>query len=239
MYTRRTTRASCQKFAESRRGTAPATEIDHHLTLIAGLYGTQMKRIGGETGPVAESSAQFIADLMKRFTPRDAIEELLFGQMVLTYGRMVYLSAYAPQQNNVKWAAMMHEATDRAANTFRRQMLALSEYRAPRRANSFTAIGQANLAAQQVVNQGISRNENPMNRLEAAEEAHGGAAAIPARIDPPGEAVAAQYRAPDAGGEGAGEDERPDPRRAVGRSRAVAAGVRGIDPADADAGPRA
>jgi hypothetical protein len=104
-----------------------------------------------------------VLDLFERFKPRDSIEEMLVAQMIQTHARLMYLNTFAHQQKNIKWAVMMHEAADRAANTFRRQMLALSEYRRPPREKSFTAIGQANIAHQQVVQNRISENANTTN----------------------------------------------------------------------------
>lgn len=75
--------------------------------------------------------------------------------MIQTHTRLTYLNAYASQQTNLKWSQQMHEAADRAANTFRRQMLALSEYRRPKppAARNLTQIAQANIAQQQIVQQ--------------------------------------------------------------------------------------
>jgi hypothetical protein len=77
---------------------------------------------------------------------------MLVSQMVVTHGRLLHLTASAGQQTNLKWAQLMNDAADRASNTFRRLVLALADYRNPRRGNSFTAIGQANIAQQQIVN---------------------------------------------------------------------------------------
>src|SRR3954471_3961028 len=77
---------------------------------------------------------------------------MLVSQMVVTHGRLLNLTTSAGHQTNLKWAQQMNDAADRASNTFRRLVLALAEYRNPRRGSSFTAIGQANIAQQQIVN---------------------------------------------------------------------------------------
>ena len=59
---------------------------------------------------------------------------------------------------------MINEACDRAANSFRRLMLTLAEYRRPARTSSFTAIGQANMAQQQVISNGQNPNFENTNR---------------------------------------------------------------------------
>lgn len=93
--------------------------------------------------------------------------------MLFTHARLVHLSSLANKQTRVEWAAMMNAAADRAANTFRRQMLALAEYRRPSRragGDSFTAIGQANIAAQQVIqNNAPGIHEKATNEQGLAE----------------------------------------------------------------------
>ena len=83
--------------------------------------------------------------------PRDVIEEMLIVQMAWTHARLARLSAVAMDQTQTQNVRVVNEAADRAANTFRRQMLALAEYRKPPRSDAFVAIKQANVAAQQVV----------------------------------------------------------------------------------------
>jgi len=218
--TKKTTLAKKPATTPQPKAAPVPAEIHHTFTLLATLNRYQMEKIGGKVGnPIAESSAKFVCDLMERFKARDPIEEMLFSQMVLTYGRMAYLTAYADQQSNIKWATMMHEAADRAANTFRRQMLALAEYRRPLRANSFTAIGQANIAQQQVVQNRISENETTNEQGSSGTPGtakmlppDGQGAASPAGSRAPGAAVAGEHGTEDGGREGAGERERPQAR---------------------------
>jgi len=200
---------------------APTGKIQHTFNLAAAVFRHHMEKIGGkgEDG-MADQSADYVYGLMVGFKPRDFVEEMLVSQMVLTYGRMAYLTAYADQQTNIKWATMMHEATDRAANTFRRQMLALAEYRRPPRANGFTAIGQANIAQQQVVQNRISENEKPTNeqgsmgRDEATKmlPPDAGGIAVSPGVRAACTAMAGQHGTDDAGREGAGERQRPEAR---------------------------
>ena len=198
----------------------PQREIHHTFSLLTTLYRRQMEKLGGKGNPIAEDSSRFIKELMLGFKARDPVEEMLFGQMVLTYSRMAHLSGSADEQTNIKWATMMHEATDRAANTFRRQMLALAEYRRPPRANSFTAIGQANIAQQQVVQNRNSENEKTTNEQGSREgtgrraegpkmlPAVADGAGVTPTVGGAGEAVAVEHGAEDGGREGAGERER-------------------------------
>lgn len=120
----------------------------------------------------------------------------------------------------------MHEYTDRASNTYRRLMLTLAEHRRPPAATSFTAIRQANIANQQVVqnheNFGTkATNEQGFTPDATAAHAREGPPALPADagglggaagFGPAGKAVGAVHGAADARGKGSVERERPAPR---------------------------
>ena len=200
----------------------------------------QVQLFSGTEGPINEAAGTFFRDFETRMTPRDAVEEMLLAQMAWTHARLAYLSTISTKQQSVKWFQLVHEAADAASNTFRRQMLALAEYRRPPRA-SFTAIAQANIAQQQVVQNRNPELANPTNEQGSLGEAHHGAKALPAHDSGVGgveevrsarAAVAAEHRSAHRAGEGAVADERMGSRRAVARGRGAAAGV---DGADADA----
>ena len=98
-------------------------------------------------------------------------------------------------------------------------MLALAEYRRPRRGgDTFTAIRQANIAGQQVVQNGeIRASENATNEQGAAEAAKAlpadpGGAGVLAGLGCPRDAVGAGHRAEDAPGQGPQPDERLEAR---------------------------
>src|SRR5262249_7438177 len=79
------------------------------------------------------------------------MEEMLVMQALWTHARLARLTGLASQPHTPSDMSILNELCERAANTFRRQMLALSEYRNPRKGDSFIAVKQANLAQQQVV----------------------------------------------------------------------------------------
>lgn len=89
--------------------------------------------------------------LVEQQNPKDPLEKLAVIQAVWTYARHARLAQLASRQNNVKALQAINEACDRAANTYRRLMLAIAEYRRPPAAESPMAIRQANIAQQQVV----------------------------------------------------------------------------------------
>src|SRR5688572_21647080 len=153
-------------------GTPEGARITHGTMLIGTMFENQIRDICGDEPdhPYVAAAKGFAADVLSRMQPRDAVEQLLLGQMLLTHIRAARLTCGAMRQTNAKWAQLMHEAADRAGNTFRRQILALAEYRRPPRPpRSFTAIGQANIAQQQLVQQQNSgdpktvTNEQGMN----------------------------------------------------------------------------
>ena len=98
-----------------------------------------------------EAAIDFIDALRESIRPRDAFEEMLIVQYVWTHARLGKLSMMASNQELTANVRVVNEACDRAANTLRRLMLTLAEYRRPPRQDHFVAIRQANVAAQQVV----------------------------------------------------------------------------------------
>ncbi|GEM_PF-6525851 len=114
----------------------------------------------------------YVDELLERMQPRDPIEEMHVIQMALTHSRVLRLSTLANRATDLGEMETLHGYADKAANTFRRGMLALAEYRKPPRGSDrFTAIRQANIAGQQVV---VNREEtNPRRDSETATNEHG------------------------------------------------------------------
>jgi hypothetical protein len=105
-----------------------------------------------------DAALEFIAALRESVQPRDAVEEMLVMQMAWTHARMAKLLSLATSQEATVNVRVVNEACDRAANTFRRLMLALADYRRPPRSDAFVAIKQANVAGQQVVHNHAANN---------------------------------------------------------------------------------
>ena len=188
----------------------------HGVFLPGSMYRHQLKEVIGGDSDMLDTALQYVLDVMDEFKPRDPAERMLAAQMVQTHVRLMYLTMMSTQQKNLKWAAMMHEAADRASNAFRRQMLAMAEYRRPPRpARQFTAIGQANIANQQVVqNNGKPENEKATNGqgcprpAAPALPADAGGAGGPAAVGGAGPALGAEHRPADGGREGDGQPQR-------------------------------
>jgi len=156
----------------------------------------------------------FVGALKEWMQPRDAIEEMLVLQMAWTHARLARLSSIAPQQDQTNNVRVVNDACDRAANTFRRMMLALVEYRRPPRSDSFVAIRQANVANQQVIANG--QNQNPAKPISSNELGSTPAKALPphtegidfvATVGPAEQAVGMEHRPQDSSGEKPRQDE--------------------------------
>jgi hypothetical protein len=101
---------------------------------------------------------------MARMVPRDPVEEMLVAQMLLAHARVMHLTALANRQTGLEQIRIVNEYADRASNTYRRLVLALAEYRRPpRKGDTFTAIKQANIAGQQVVQNHENSSAVPTN----------------------------------------------------------------------------
>ncbi|MCC7349404.1 MAG: hypothetical protein IT446_02445 [Phycisphaerales bacterium] len=171
-------------------------------TIGASILESQMSPMVTDNG--AQAALVFVEAMMESIRPRNAIEEMLVLQMAWTHARLGNLSSLAGRQASVEAAKMIHEAADRAANTFRRQMLALADYRRPARSDAFVAIKQANVAQQQVV----QNVENPNFQTIATSGVDAGAAGPVAATRSARQALAIQHRPKDGGGQGKDKDER-------------------------------
>jgi hypothetical protein len=195
-----------------------------HGRSIAGMVYTNAlaQRIGRLLPkPMPQSAMLYVDDLIERMAPRDPAEEMLVIQLVLTHARVLHLTHLANMQERPESIRTVHEYADRASNTCRRLMLALAEYRRPARTgDSFTAIKQANIAGQQVIQNhenlpaGNATNEQGCGHTNgpAALPAVGGRVEVATAICPAGEALDPIHRPPDAQGQGPVKPERMEAR---------------------------
>ena len=197
------------------------------LNVVGGAVLTaQMKPfVSGDSEATATRSAElFVEAIRESVQPRDALEEMLVVQMAWTHARLARLSAIAHNQEQRGAVQVVNDACDRAANTFRRQMLALAAYRQPSQPGSFVAIRQANVANQQVVQNVDSQKPSPEIEKHSTSNEQGSAPpALPPvaeRIELPAgggaekQAVAAKHRPQNGGGQGAIQAERNEARQA-------------------------
>jgi hypothetical protein len=150
---------------------------DVFLDVVAGrVLSAQMKPFVTSTTEegAARGAELFVEAIRESVKPRDALEEMLVVQMAWTHARLARLSAIAHNQEKRENLQAVQDACDHAANTFRRQMLALAEYRRPPQPGNFMAIRQANVANQQVVQnveaQGPISSPSPKKGGESNEQ---------------------------------------------------------------------
>ena len=149
----------------------PAFAREVHGKAMAGIvYANALTHRIAKMFPksLTKSALVYMDDLIKRMAPRDPVEEMLVVQMLLTHARVLHLTDWANRQESLEKLRGVNECADRASNTYRRLMLALPEYRHPPSMSSFTAIGQANFATQQL----IQTNEAGTTTNEQGCEAH-------------------------------------------------------------------
>lgn len=114
---------------------------------------------------LGQTSDGFVEHVFNGMNPRDPAEEMLVSQLVLAHTRAMHLADMAMAQTKLDQIRIINEYADKAANTYRRLMLALDEYRRPRRGgDTYTQIQQANIANQQIVdNREISNEKTTTN----------------------------------------------------------------------------
>jgi len=201
-------------------------------SLGVAVYYEIMKRTVKEGTPRYRRIRKEAKAFLKRLGPRDPLEQVLAEQILWMHATMAYLSHYAAVQPRGRWMKLFHAARDRLGNTCRKHIVALQEYRRPRR-RSFTAVRQANIAQQQIVTSAAEPAAIAAGRKVKAIKngevhVHGGGiiaaqgqAALPleragagsaAEAHPADSAVEIQQRTQDAAGQAAIQPESPHPR---------------------------
>jgi len=115
---------------------------------------------------LGQTSDGFVEHVFNGMNPKDPAEEMLVSQLVLAHTRAMHLADMAMSQTSLDQIRIINEYADKAANTYRRLMLALNEYRRPLKGgDSYTQIQQANIAHQQIVdNREVSDEKNTTNK---------------------------------------------------------------------------
>ncbi len=150
----------------------PSREKLHGGVLAGGIYAGMVRKMieqtwgksDGLTNETIATAVQHGVDVDNSMKPRDALEKMLIEQALWTHARIAHLNDLAVGQQDRDALRIVNEAADRATNSFRRHMLALAEYRKPPRSDVFTAIKQANIGGQQVIqNLQQGKTENGSN----------------------------------------------------------------------------
>lgn len=143
---------------------------------LASSHGAHFNPVdeNGKSLATAYAKAE-VDDTLERMNARDPVEEMLVQQLLFCQSRIAYLTKKANHQDGLKQLQVVSEALDRAHNTFRRLVQALSDYRNPRPARNFTAIGQFNQAGQQVVQNNAEATQPARPRPEEGKNQNGNA----------------------------------------------------------------
>jgi hypothetical protein len=205
------TKCPPQKPAQISEEAFAAARHLHGEGIPEAVYATAIAPIIG--GKTDDQAMMYARDLIKRMAPRDPAEEMLITQMLFAHARSMRLTAMSGQLSTVEGLKVVHEYADRASNTYRRLMLAFAEYRRPPKAgDSFSVIQQANIAAQQVVQNNGATDENatneqgsnhascsnqPGNQAAPQLPADTGRDSLAAILSPKGQAVGAVNRTED------------------------------------------
>jgi hypothetical protein len=225
---RPTATAAPQRVQSERQVTVPPDPIarrravkDVFLNVVgANVFAAQMRTFvsEGDGNTAGKSAEMFFEAIRESVQPRDAIEEMLVVQMAWLHARIAKLSALAVDQRESNNARVVNDACDRAANTFRRMMLSLADYRRPAQPGSFVAIRHANVANQQV----IANAQEPISQHKLSSNGQGSTSpALLSVSDGAGiltssgaakQTVVAEHGPQDGRGQDARQDERPETR---------------------------
>lgn len=150
---------------ESKREAEKAYARTVHGEHLSGIvYRDQMRFLAD--GPVYEDTAMdYASDFVERVAPQNALEKVLAEQLLWSHTRAAALSIRACRETSPQRVRTVNQAADGASNTSRKLAQALIECRRPARGgDTFMAIGQANVAGQQVV-----QNDTPTGAGDATK----------------------------------------------------------------------
>jgi hypothetical protein len=95
--------------------------------------------------PFLETAIDFVRDAVEQMQPSDAMERMLIEQSLWLHARVARLSVQAARATGERDVRILNEAADRVANTYRRHMQALRDYRSERRPRLYMGIGSAQI----------------------------------------------------------------------------------------------
>jgi hypothetical protein len=137
--------------------------------------------------------------------PKDALESLALTQALLAHSRAAWLTKLLTNQSDVNSLGVISDACEHASSTFGRLMRAIAEYRRPAACAPTVSIAQANVANQQIIQNGAkleAKNKNGertrIGNPGAAVTtkvlpANAKGAAVPARLNSTNETLGKKY----------------------------------------------
>jgi hypothetical protein len=195
---------------------------------ILGAIADALKLIKSPDQATASTIAQwYLNELFRSIKPRDAAEEMLIVQMAMVHQRIGNLSLQASEQVRTKNVAVINQAVDGACNVFRRQMLALAEYR--RASTKPAAAGTENSRGEK--NDGNEQGSTAA--APAALPALGSGIEVPANVGATSSSVGAEHGSANGSGQVAVKTQRAEARGVQpGPARRTSPAKR-VDPANA------
>ena len=151
-------RVECQErslAAQNRTGTTGDKLSPDFLGTAAYLSLADKMALGPE---LLEAAGLGAIGFQDQIQSKDGLERLAISQVLVTHGRVMWLSKLLTEQTSTKAITAISASIDSALSTFVRLMRAIDEYRRPRAANTTVSIGQANVASNQLV-QNIQNQE--------------------------------------------------------------------------------
>jgi hypothetical protein len=168
---------------------ASPTDLSTWAQYIANVYAVIVRPLGTRTPVRMAAYRAHAMALLQELAPRDAIEQLLAGQLVLLQARIQYLSAASVIQQGVVWSQLYSTQLERASDAFQKVQQSLLEHRRPRRrrrGGSFTTIRTAHITAQQLIGIPVPAQVSHAieNKPQFTEADRPRAKKIQAKIDP-------------------------------------------------------
>jgi hypothetical protein len=104
----------------------PGDDPNFDLRLLTHLMRRQFSKL--DPNAVGDP-AEYVRQMRIGLNPRDKIEEILGGSILLTYGRLAHLSHAAANCKDEIDLMNLYAAAERTANSLRRQLMCLSRHR--------------------------------------------------------------------------------------------------------------
>lgn len=104
----------------------PGDDDDFDVRLLVHLVDRQFSKLNPKA---LGDTAQYIRQMRNGLNPRDKIEELLAGSILMTYGRLAHLTHRASRCKNEFDMMQLYAAAETNANSLRKQLMCLANYR--------------------------------------------------------------------------------------------------------------
>lgn len=118
--------AAAGKLAPASRNLSP---LDFDKRILAHVLLRQLAMIGHPDSGNGDSAQRYVADFRRRFAPRDVMEEMLFGQLLVTHARVLQLCHLASNSQDMIDVTQFNAQADRAVECFQSHLQVFMAYR--------------------------------------------------------------------------------------------------------------